>query len=384
MGVQHVYYVAHLANAPVTLESVTWEDQERRSQLKPNIPTATFPYLETPHGILSESHAITQYLAEAYNTSLLGANAFEKGQVRQWIEFANLEVGRNNKALIYPLFGFYEYNKAEADLATKDLKEQLSVLNKHLEGKSFLVGNTLTLADATMFFTLRAYYQLVFVEDQRKKLYPNITNWFNSIATSTTAIKAFGRTVLCKVPAKAPKVEKKEEPKKEEPKKQEKPKNEAAGDDDDEDKPKKKKQNPLDLLPPSSLVLDEFKKEFLNTTEKAAVLQNFWTRYDPNGYSLWWMQYQRLPSEGKILFKTNNSSSFFLQKLDNFRKYTFSAHGVYGVEGDYEIRGVWMWRGTDIPDEVKEHDNFPYMTIKRLDHTSEADRKLIEQYWLHM
>lgn len=344
--------------------------------------------MQTPHGILSEINAINHYLAEAYNTSLLGSNAFEKGQVKQWIEFANLEVGRNNKALIYPLFGFYEYNKTEADHATKDLKEQLTVLNKHLEGKSFLVGNSLTLADATMFYNLRPYFQLVFVEDQRKKLYPNITTWFNSLANSEAAVRSFGRTVLCKVPAKHPKVEKKEEPKKdehkkEEPKKQEKPKHDA-GDDDDEDKPKKKKQNPLDLLPATNFVLDEFKKEFLNTTEKAAVLQNFWTKYDPSGYSLWWMQYQRLPSEGKILFKTNNSSSFFLQKLDNFRKYTFSAHGVYGVEGDYEIRGVWMWRGTDIPEELKEHDNFPYMTIKKLDHSSEADRKLIEEYWLNM
>ena len=96
------------------------------------------------------------------------------------------------------------------------------------------------------------------------------------------------------------------------------------------------------------------------------------------------MQYQKLPSEGKVLFKTNNSSSFFLQKLDPFRKYTFSVHGVYGVEGEYEVRGVWMWRGVDIPNEIKEHDNYPYMTIKKLDATNESDRNLITQYWLNL
>jgi len=96
------------------------------------------------------------------------------------------------------------------------------------------------------------------------------------------------------------------------------------------------------------------------------------------------MQYQKLPSEGKILFKTNNSVGIFLQNLDPFRKYCFSAHGVYGEEGNYEIRGVWMWRGTEIPDEIKEHDSFPYMTVKKLDVTQESDRKLVEDYWLHI
>ncbi len=373
-----------MANAPVTLDNVTWEDQEKRSQLKPKIATGTFPYLETPQGIVSESNAITQYLAEASNPALLGANPFEKAQVRQWIEFANMEISRNNKALIYPLFGFYEFNKVDADNATKDLKDQLTVLNKHLDGKSFIVGSSLTLADVTLFFNLRAYFMLVFVEDQRKKLYPNITAWFTSLAASEAAVKVFGRTLLCKVPAKALKVEKKEEPKKEE-KKQEKPakKETAEEGDDDDDKPKKKGKNPLDLIQ-SSFVLDDFKKEFLNTTDKVGVMKSFWTKFDPNNYSFWTLLYQKLSSEGKVLFKTCNSSSFFLQKLDPFRKYSFSVHGVYGVEGDYEVRGLWMWKGTDLPEEIKEHDNFPYLTIKKLDSSSEADRKLVEDYWINM
>ncbi len=33
----------------------------------------------------------------------------------------------------------------------------------------------------------------------------------------------------------------------------------------------------------------------------------------------------------------------FLHKLDNFRKYAFVVHDVYGTEGDYKIRSVWMW-----------------------------------------
>lgn len=65
-------------------------------------------------------------------------------------------------------------------------------------------------------------------------------------------------------PAAAPKVEKK----KEEPK----PKKEAApapaADEDDEPKPAPKPKNPLDLLPPSTMVMDDWKRLYSNTKAK--------------------------------------------------------------------------------------------------------------------
>jgi len=112
-------------------------------------------------------------------------------------------------------------------------------------------------------------------------------------------------------------------------------------------------------------------------------MERFWQAYDPNGYSIWHMQYQKLPSEGKVLFKTCNYSSMFLQKMENFRKYTFSAHGVYGEEPSLEIRGLWMWRGTDIAPQMKEHDAYEYHTFKKLDTNNENDRKIVEDYWIN-
>jgi len=43
-----------------------------------------------------------------------------------------------------------------------------------------------------------------------------------------------------------------------------------------------------------------------------------------------------------------------------------------------------MWRGLEVPEEMKAHDSFPYMTVKQLDPKSENDRKLIESYWLNL
>ena len=54
---------------------------------------------------------------------------------------------------------------------------------------------------------------------------------------------------------------------------------------------KKKENNPLDALPPSKFDLEKFKKEFLANTDKKTAMDNFWKEYDPEGYSLWHIEY---------------------------------------------------------------------------------------------
>jgi elongation factor 1-gamma len=120
----------------------------------------------------------------------------------------------------------------------------------------------------------------------------------------------------------------------------------------------------------------------MNSRDRKTTLAEQWAKFDKKGFSFYWMQYQNLPSEGKVLFKTNNACSMFLQKLDTFRKYCFAVYGVYGVEEDYVCRGVFMWRGVGIPEEVKSHDCFEYMDVKALDF--EKDMPYIEEYWLNL
>ena len=161
--------------------------------------------------------------------------------------------------------------------------------------------------------------------------------------------------------------------------------------DKNEDKPKEKneekevkkppKKNPLDELPPSPLELETFKRAFLNNKDKEDAMKKFWEIYDPQGYSIWWLEYQNLPSECKILYRTSNSKGMFLQKCDALRRYAFAVHGVYGVENDYKVRGVWMFRGLEIPQEMKDNDLYEYITFKKLDTNKEEDRQLIHDYW---
>ena len=57
---------------------------------------------------------------------------------------------------------------------------------------------------------------------------------------------------------------------------------------------------------------------------------------------------------------TSNLRSGFLERLENFRKYAYGVHGVYGEEPNLEIRGVWMWRGKGIPFEMRDHPSYDY------------------------
>ena len=61
----------------------------------------------------------------------------------------------------------------------------------------------------------------------------------------------------------------------------------------------------------------------------------------------------------------------YVRNLDHFRKYCFGVLGVYGTEGCYEIRGVMVWRGTEVAGEIKEHVSGDYYKYRKLDHTKE-------------
>ena len=373
--VQEVLHVINLTKAPVELQNVDWEDAETRKTLTPKSPTGTFPFLETTEGILSESRAIENYLALKHRPELLGENDYEKAQVRQWSDFAIFEIGYCAKEIVYPIFGWKNYCKESADKANNRLKEFMRTLDAHLKDKDFVMGSRLTLADVTLFRELKYFFQLVFPKGLRDKLFPNATKWFQRMAETEEVKKVYGKILLCNQPLKPFVKEEKQEKKPEK-------KPEKHDDTKKEEPPKeKKKVNPLDELPPSKLELESFKRAFLNNKDKEDAMNKFWEIYDPDGYSLWWVEYQNLPSECKILYRTSNSKGMFLQKCDAVRRYAFAVHGVYGVENDYKVRGMWMFRGKEIPQEMKDNDLYEYLTFRRIDINNPQDKQLVHDYW---
>ena len=381
--VQEVLHVIEASKAPVELQNVDWKDSETRKSLVTISPTGTFPYLECEEGILSESKAIEIYLAEKYKPELLGKDDLEKAQVRQWMDFASFELADCAQKIVYPIFGWKPYCKESADEANTKIKEFMKALDQQVKGKRYAFGEQLTLADIALFRHLKFFFQLVWPKKFRESIFPNVNDWFLRVLNTPETDKVYGKVLLCNQPLKPFISEKKEEKDIKGGKKPEiKQTKEVKETKEEKEEPKqKKKVNPLDELPKSSLELETFKRAFLNNKDKEDAMKKFWEVYDPQGYSIWRLEYQNLPSECKILFRTSNSKGMFLQKCDQLRRYAFAVHGVYGVEDDYKIRGVWMFRGLEIPQEMKDNDLYEYITFRKLDTNKEEDRQLIHDYW---
>ena len=172
------------------------------NQFIPKNPTITFPFLETNSGNISQTNSIVYYLATKYKKYLFRLKTFENAKINQWIEFANCEINNCLKEIIYPIFGWKEFNKDLSNKENGKLNDYIKILESELTNKDYIVGNRLTLADIVLFRYLRFFMIFQFPEGKRSKLMPNVTRWFENIMNSKEAIKAYGKTVLCKIPVK--------------------------------------------------------------------------------------------------------------------------------------------------------------------------------------
>ena len=200
----------------------------------------------------------------------------------------------------------------------------------------------------------------------------NVTAWLERVLAIPEVIERFGKVKFCqkaiqpifKVEEK--KVEAKPQPKKEEPKP-------AA---------EKKEENPLDVLPPTSFNLYDFKTFFVNEQDKrGAGMKAFKEQYDKEGYSIYHLKYEKYEGEGTVLYQFANLRNGFLQRIDHFRKHAFATYIMLGEEPNLEIEGVWLFRGKGIPQEMKDHPQFEYHQVKELSLDNEADFQLITDFW---
>ena len=196
-------HVINLSKATIPFTNIALNDNDARISLATKSPTITLPYLETEKGNISQSAAIEYYICSKYNPDLLGKNSLEKAKVNQWVEFANYEITRSAKAIIYPIFGWAKYDKEKADKENGNIKNYLKILNALLENNKYILGDKITLADIALFRQLRFFMMFHFPEGMRKSLFPKVTSWFQEIMNSPEAIKAYGRTFLCKNALKA-------------------------------------------------------------------------------------------------------------------------------------------------------------------------------------
>lgn len=159
------------------------------------------------------------------------------------------------------------YLQAEENTIAK-LKRALESLNTYLASNTFLVGHAVTLADIVTTCNLYNGFSNILTKTFTKD-FPHVERYFWTLVNQPNFKKFLGEVkqaesvpAIQKKPAQPAKQKPKEEPKKE-VKEAAKPKEEAPA--EEEEAPKPKAKNPLDLLPPSKMVLDDWKRLYSNT-----------------------------------------------------------------------------------------------------------------------
>jgi glutathione S-transferase len=120
-------------------------------------PAGKLPVLVDGDLVLTESAAIVWYLAEKYpEKRLLPGDLRGRAQVQRWILFAVTELEQ-------PLWRISKHTRilpeadrlpADVPLARRDFEAMAPVLDAHLRGRRFVVGDTATIADFVTAYTL--------------------------------------------------------------------------------------------------------------------------------------------------------------------------------------------------------------------------------------
>jgi glutathione S-transferase len=140
---------------PITVDLVAGE--HRRPEFLKINPAGKLPVLVDDDLVLTESVAIVLYLAEKYpEKGLLPADPTDRAQVNRWLLFAVTELEQplwriSRHTNIYP-----EDKRLPADitLARQEFKEMAAVLEKHMKGRQFVVGDRPTVVDFVTAYTL--------------------------------------------------------------------------------------------------------------------------------------------------------------------------------------------------------------------------------------
>jgi glutathione S-transferase len=113
-------------------------------------PAGKVPVLVDGDLVLSESAAIVLYLAEKYpEKKLLPTDLATRAHVYRWVMFAMTELEPPLWRITRHTALLPEAKRLPADvaLAREDFTRMATVLERHMEGRAFIVGNSLTAAD---------------------------------------------------------------------------------------------------------------------------------------------------------------------------------------------------------------------------------------------
>lgn len=120
-------------------------------------PAGKLPVLVDGDFVLTESAAIVMYLAEKYgDKGLMPADLKERAQAYRWSLFAVTELEQPLWRMAKHTFLYPEDKRLPEDiaLAREEFAAMAAVLDRHMDGRAFIVGHNITVADCVTAYVL--------------------------------------------------------------------------------------------------------------------------------------------------------------------------------------------------------------------------------------
>uniref|UniRef100_A0A8C5QUP6 p47 n=1 Tax=Leptobrachium leishanense TaxID=445787 RepID=A0A8C5QUP6_9ANUR len=393
---------AQYSGLPIKVASTPPEFQfgvtNKTPEFLKKFPLGKVPAFEDIDGFcLFESSAIAHYVG---NDELRGTSRLHQAHIIQWVSFAESHIVPPASAWVFPTLGIMQFNKQATEQAKEEVKHVLETLDTHLQTRTFLVGERITLADINVVCSLLWLYKQV-LDPSFRQPYGNVTRWFVTCVNQPQFRAVLGEVKLCDKMAQfdakkfAELQPKKETPKKEKPSKEPKKEKEekkpppAPAPEEEMDEADQalaaepKSKDPYTHLPKSAFVMDEFKRKYSNEDTLTVALPHFWDHFDKEGWSIWYAEY-RFPGELTQTFMSCNLITGMFQRLDRLRKTAFASVILSGTNNDSTISGVWVFRGQDLAFTLSEDWQIDYesYTWRKLDPDSEECKTLVKEYFL--
>jgi glutathione S-transferase len=124
--------------------------EHRRPEFLKLNPAGKLPVLVDGDNVVTESAAIVLYLAEKYpEKKLLPTDLKQRSQVYRWIMFAMTELEQPLWRITKHSFLYPEEQRLPQDiaLASEEFRRMAAVLEAHMEGRDFIVGDRMGAAD---------------------------------------------------------------------------------------------------------------------------------------------------------------------------------------------------------------------------------------------
>jgi glutathione S-transferase len=148
-------------------------------------PAGKVPVLVDGDLAIPESAAIVLYLAEKHpEKGLMPTNLKQRAQVYRWVMFAMTELEQPLWRMVKHTFLYPEDKRLPQDieLARADFTAMAAVLERHMEGRQFIVGDRVTVADC-----VTAYLMDRANEHHLLEGFPNLSAYLTRMYARATA-----------------------------------------------------------------------------------------------------------------------------------------------------------------------------------------------------